>query len=57
MDEYVMKQKIQKACFEPRAPEGLVSTVILRAQAAVTGAQTRKQAEQQITGHKPAEKE
>ena len=37
MDEYVMKQKIQTACFEPQAPERLIQQVILRAQTIATG--------------------
>ena len=45
MDEYVIKQKIQKACFEPRAPEELIQKVILRAQAVTMGAQAQKQLE------------
>ena len=45
MDEYVMKQKIQMACFEPRAPEGLIQKVILRTQAVVMGAAAQKQLE------------
>ena len=45
MDEYVMKQKIQMACFEPRASEGLIQRVILRAQAVVMGTAAQKQLE------------
>jgi hypothetical protein len=45
MDEYVMKQKIQMVCFEPRAPEGLIQQVILRAQAVVMGVAAQKQLE------------
>jgi hypothetical protein len=45
MDECVMQQKIQMACFEPRAPEGLIQQVILRAQAVVMGAKAQKQLE------------
>ena len=37
MEEYVIKQKIQMACIEPRAPEGLIQQVILRAKAAAGG--------------------
>ena len=43
MDEYVMKQKIQLACFEPRAPEGLIQKVILRAQAVGMGVAAQRQ--------------
>ena len=45
MDEYVVKQKIQKACFEPRAPEELIQQVILRAQAIMMGVTAQKQLE------------
>ena len=45
MDEYVMKQKIQKAFFEPRAPEGLIQQVTIRAQAVVMGMAAQKQLE------------
>ena len=45
MDEYVMKQKIQMACFEPRAPEELIQQVILRAKAVVMGVAAQKQLE------------
>ena len=45
MDEYVMKQKIQMACFEPRAPEDLIRRVVLRAQAVVMGVAAHKQLE------------
>jgi hypothetical protein len=45
MDEYVMKQKIQIACIEPRAPEGLIQQVILRAQAMAMGVAAQKQLE------------
>ena len=45
MDEYVIKQKIQNACFEPRAPEGLIQQVILRAQAVSIGVAAQKQLE------------
>ena len=37
MDEYVIKQKIQKTCFEPRAPEALIQQVILRTHAVAMG--------------------
>ena len=43
MDEYVIKQKVQRAFPEPRAPEGLIQKVILRAQAIVMGVQAQKQ--------------
>ena len=45
MDEYVIKQKIQMACFEPRAPEELIQQVILRAKAVVMGVAAQKQLE------------
>ena len=45
MDEYVIKQKIQMACFEPRAPEKLIQQVILRAKAVVMGGAAQKQLE------------
>ena len=45
MDEYVIKQKIQMACNEPRAPEGLIQQVILRAKAVVMGVAAHKQLE------------
>jgi hypothetical protein len=45
MDEYVIQQKIQMACFEPRAPEGLIQQVILRAKAVVMGVAAQKQLE------------
>ena len=45
MDEYVIKQKIQKACVEPRAPEGLIQQVILRGKAVVMGVAAQKQLE------------
>ena len=43
MDEYVMKQKIQEAFFEPRAPEELIQKVVLRSQAVAMGADAQKQ--------------
>ena len=43
MDEYVIKQKIQKAFFEPRAPESLIQQVSLRAQAVAMGLAAEKQ--------------
>ena len=45
MDEYVIKQKIQRAFLEPRAPEELIQKVILRAKAVVMGTQAQKQLE------------
>ena len=45
MDEYVIKQKIQMACVEPRAPEKLIQQVILRAKAVVMGVAAQKQLE------------
>ena len=45
MDEYVMKQKIQMACLEPRAPEELIRQVILRGKAVVMGVAAQKQLE------------
>ena len=45
MDEYVIKQKIQEACVEPRAPEGLIQQGILRAQAVTMGVAAQKQLE------------
>ena len=45
MDEYVMKQKIQRAFFEPRAPEGLIQQVTLRARAVAMGAAALKELE------------
>ena len=45
MDEYVIKQKIQKASFEPRAPEELIQQVILRTQAVAMGVRAQKQLE------------
>ena len=43
MDEYVIKQKIQMAYLEPRAPERLIQQVILRAHAVVMGMAAQKQ--------------
>jgi hypothetical protein len=40
-----MKQKIQDAYHEPRAPQELISSVILRAQAVTMGLQAQKQLE------------
>ena len=51
MDEYVMKQKIQMACSEPRAPEGLIQQVILRAQAVVMGVAAQRQLESAPADH------
>ena len=45
MEEYVIKQKIQMACIEPRAPEGLIQQVILRTKAVVMGVSAHKQLE------------
>ena len=45
MDEYVMKQKIQKACFEPSPPEELIQQVILRARAVSMGLRAHIQLE------------
>ena len=43
MDEYVTKQKIQKAYDAPKAPEELIRKVILRAQAVTMGVEAQKQ--------------
>jgi hypothetical protein len=51
MDEYVIKQKIQEAFFEPRAPEELMQKVVLRAQAVAMGTNAQKELE-----NAPAEK-
>ena len=45
MDEYVIKQKIQKAYFEPQVPEELIQQVILRAKAVAMGVAAQKQLE------------
>lgn len=45
MDEYVIKQKIQEAFFEPRAPEELMQKVVLRAQAVAMGTNAQKELE------------
>ena len=45
MDEYVVKQKIQNACLEPRPPEDLIQQVIHRAEAVAMGVQAQKQLE------------
>ena len=45
MDEYVMKQKIQNAFSEPRAPERLIQQVILRTRAVSMGVAAHKQLE------------
>ena len=42
MDEYVVKQKIQKAFLEPRAPEELMQKVVLRAQAVSMGTNAQR---------------
>lgn len=49
MDEYVMKQSIQNAFFEPRAPEGLIEKVVLRVQAVTMGTLAQKQMENMST--------
>ena len=54
MDEYVMKQKIQNAFFEPRAPEALIQKVVLRTQAVTMGVASQKQLET-ATAEKVAE--
>ena len=51
MDEYVIKQKIQMACIEPRAPEELIQQVILRAKAVAMGAAAHKQLESAPAGN------
>ena len=43
MDDYVIKQKIQAAYSEPKAPEQLVEKVILRGQAITKGMEAQKQ--------------
>ena len=45
MEEYQIKQKIQGAYAEPRAPERLIQAVILRAQAVTMGLHAQKQLE------------
>ena len=45
MDDYVIQQKIQKAYMEPRAPETLIQSVILRAKAVTMGVQAHKRLE------------
>ena len=45
MDEYVLKQKIQNAGFEPRAPEKLIQKTVLRVQAVTMGIRAQKQLE------------
>lgn len=45
MDEYVIKQKIQEAIVEPRAPENLIQQVILRSQAVTMGLEAQQQLE------------
>ena len=45
MDEYVIKQKIQEAYIEPRAPEELIQQTILRAQAVTMGLNAQQQLE------------
>ena len=43
MEESTMKQKIKDAFFEPRAPQELIDSVILRAQAVTMGEEAKKQ--------------
>ena len=50
MDEYVIKQTIQMACIEPRAPEELIQQVILRAKAVAMGVAAHKQLESAPAG-------
>ena len=45
MEEYMIKQKIENAYCEPKAPQELISTVILRSQAVSMGVQALKQLE------------
>lgn len=45
MEEFAIKQKIQNAVSEPKAPEELIQSVILRAQAVTMGRQARQQLE------------
>ena len=45
MDEYVLKQKIQEAFFEPRATEELIQQTILRTQAVTMGVNAQRQLE------------
>ena len=42
MEESTMKQKIKDAFFEPRAPQELIDSVILRAQAVTMGEEAKK---------------
>ena len=51
MDEYVMKQKIQNAYAEPRAPESLIEKVILRTQAVTMGVNAQQQLEPASAEH------
>ena len=52
MDEYVIKQKIQEAFLEPRAPEELMQKVVLRAQAVAMGTNAQKELEKR-PGRRP----
>lgn len=45
MDEYIIKQKIQDTCIEPRAPETLIQSVILRSRAVILGEQAQQRME------------
>ena len=45
MDENMIKQKIQTACFEPQPPEELIRKVVLRSQAVSMGVQAQKRLE------------
>ena len=43
MNENEVKEKVQKVYFEPRAPEKLIQSVILRAKAVTMGLEAQKQ--------------
>lgn len=43
MNENEVKEKVQKVYFEPRAPEELIQSVILRAKAVTMGLEAQKQ--------------
>jgi hypothetical protein len=43
MNENAVKEKVQKVYFEPRAPEELIQSVILRAKAVTMGLEAQKQ--------------
>lgn len=45
MNENEVKEKVQKVYFEPRAPEELIQSVILRAKAVTMGLEAQKQLE------------